>query len=159
MVASPARGFTLIELVFVIVILAIIAGVSSNLIGAQFNAHFTSQNINNADGQVRLALARVTRDIQAIPHPTNITTASASQLVFTDQNAVVDTYTVTGGNLTRNGQILATGVNNMTFVYRDLTGAVTAVIANIRYITITLAVTQGNVNYNIRTTVTSKNFV
>lgn len=152
------RGFSLVELVIVIVILSIIAAIGSKVIQAGFNSYFTNQNVTTANVQARLALERMTRDIHAINSSASITTASASQLVFTDVNGNAITYQLTGTQLMRNTQVLADGINTLTFSYLDRNAAVTAVLANIRYVTVTLNITSGNVNYTLRTTINTMNY-
>jgi prepilin-type N-terminal cleavage/methylation domain-containing protein len=152
------KGFTLLELVFVLVILSIIAATGSYVVSTQFRSYFTQQDITDADWQTRLALERMTRDIQNIPATNTISTAATSQLIFTDANGSSVTYQLTGSNLMRNSQVLARGINTLTFAYLGSNGVSTGTIANIRYISITLNVTQNNVNYTVRTTVVVKNF-
>lgn len=152
------RGFSLLELIVVMVILSIVAAIGSRVIQASFNSYFTNQNVTTANVQARLALERMTRDIHAINSSASITTASATQLTFTDVNGTSITYQKTGTQLMRNSQVLSDGVNTLTFSYLDRNAAVTAVLANIRYITVTLNITSGNVNYTMRTTINTLNY-
>lgn len=153
------QGFTLIEMVFVIIILSILSLMASRVIGAAFRAYYTNQGIVNADAQARLAFERMIRDIHAINSSSSITTASASTLSFTDVNGNTVTYALSGTQLQRNGIPLADGVSSMTLGYYNGSGAVTAVTTAIRYINITLTITQNNVNYTMGTTVVTLNFV
>ena len=152
------KGFTLIEMVVVIVILSIIAGLGSKVIGASFNAYLTNQNVTTANTQARLALERMTRDIHAISSAANITTATASQLSFTDANGNAVSYQLTGSQLMRNGWVLADGVNTLSFSYMDKNAATTTTPANICYVTTTLNITSGSVNYSLRSTSSAMNF-
>src|SRR5689334_11495059 len=103
------KGFSLLELIIVMVILSIIAGIGSRIVQAGFNSYYTNQNVTTANVQARLALERMTRDIHAIKDSSSITTASASQLTFTDVNGNVITYQLTGTQLMRNTQVLSDG--------------------------------------------------
>ena len=152
------KGFSLLELIIVMVILSIVAAMGSRIIQAGFNSYFTNENVTTANVQARLALERMTRDIHAINSQASITTASASQLVFTDVNGVSITYQKTGTQLMRNAQVLSDGVNSLSFSYLDRNAAVTAVLTNIRYVTVTLNITSGNVNYTMRTTINTMNY-
>ena len=154
------RGFSLIELIVVIMILGIIAAISSKVISKGFTAYFNSRNIIDADWQARSALEFMTREIRAILSPLSITTASAGVLTFVDINNNTITYSLSGTSLMRNGtgnQILADGIQSVTFTYFDNTGATTATLVNIRYITISLNVTLNNTNFTVSTSVYPRN--
>lgn len=152
------KGFSLLELVIVMIILGVVAAIGSKIIQAGFNSYFTNENVTTANTQARLALERMTRDIHAINSSASITTASATQLTFTDVNGTSITYQKSGTQLMRNAQVLSDGVNTLTFSYLDRNAAVTAVLANIRYITVTLNITSGNVDYTMRTTINTLNY-
>lgn len=153
------KGFTLIELVFVIVILTIIAAIGSRVMAAAFNSYFDNQNIIIANAQGRLALEKMIRDVHAINSPTSITTATSSQLSFVDVSGNTVTYALSGTTLNRSGVALADGVGSLSFAYYDGTGAVTAVTTNIRYITVNLTITNSGVNYPLATTIATLNFI
>lgn len=153
------RGFTLIEMVFVIIILSVVAAIGSRVMGASFNAYFTNQNVINADAQGRLALEKLVRDIHNIASPSGITTATPTSLSFLDLDGVTVTYTISGTQLLRNGITLADGINNLAFSYYNGAGAVTATTSAIRYVNVSLNVTKNNVNYALMTTITTLNYV
>jgi type II secretory pathway component PulJ len=150
-------GLTLIELIATIVLLSIVAIISSRILATGLTAYLTSENILDASAQARLGVERMVRDIRAVRSSTDISTASASQFTFTDSNGNSISYLRSGTTLTRNGQVLADGVSALTFTYADKNGAATATLANIRYITPTLTITQGNTNFSIDTTVYPRN--
>ena len=152
------KGFTLIETVIVILILSIIAAIASKVMQAAFNAYFTNQYITNANIQARLALERLSRDVRAISSAGSISTATASQLSFTDVNGNTITYQLTGSQLMRSGQVLADGVSNLSFTYLDRNAASTTTPANICYVTTTLGFNSGGVNYTVRSTATAMNY-
>jgi prepilin-type N-terminal cleavage/methylation domain-containing protein len=151
-------GFSLIELIVVILILSIVAAMGSRLIQAGFSDYFTNENVTNANTQARLAFERMTRDIHAIRSSADISTATTSQLTFTDINGNSVSYQLTGTQLMRNNQVLADGINSLAFAYLDRNAATTATLSNIRYVTVTLNITSGNVNYILRTTVNTMNY-
>jgi prepilin-type N-terminal cleavage/methylation domain-containing protein len=153
-----SHGFTLIEIVVVIIILGVIAGIGSRMIQAGFNAYLTNQYITGANAQARLALERMPRDIHNINAAANITTATASQLSFTDINGSTVTYQRSGTQLMRSGQVLADGINSLTFSYLDRNAVSTTTRANICYVTTSLNITSGSVNYTLRTTTSAMNY-
>ncbi len=132
-----------------IVILSIISAISAKVIGAGFTSYFDEQNITNANEQGRIGIERMIRDIHAIGSSGSIITASASTLSFVNTSGTTITYARSGTQLQRNGIALADGISGLTFGYYDSNGVVTAVLANIRYINVTLTVTQNNVNYQL----------
>lgn len=147
------RGFTMIELIIIVIVLAVLSVIALPMIHAGFNAYFTQRNLSDANWQGRLALARMSRDIRNLPSTGNITTATSTQFTFTDNNNSNVSYTLSGATLQRNSITLANGIASVTFGYYDSAGAVTATINNIRYVSITLNVTQNNVNTTLETVI------
>jgi prepilin-type N-terminal cleavage/methylation domain-containing protein len=155
-------GFTLIELIIVIMILGIIAGIGSKILSQAFLGYFDNKYLVESDWQARLALERMQRDIRAIRSTADISTATATQLAFIDTNSDTITYSLSSAKLYRQtnsntAQVLADGIQSITFSYFDKNGTTTAVAANIRYITISLNVTLNNTNYIINTSVYGRN--
>jgi len=153
------NGFTLIEVVVVIVILSIIAGIGSRVIQAAFNSYLVNQNITTANTAARLAFERMTRDIHNINSAASISTATSSQLSFTDIYGNTITYQLTGTQLMRSGQVLADGVSSLNFLYWNQSLNTASSTANICYISPTLTFSfNNNVSYSLRTTVSAMNF-
>ena len=94
--SAPARrrrsaGFTLIELITVIVLLGILAAVGSNMLSDSFT---TTRMVNAgyaSESEARYALERLAREIREVKYLSAgnfcITTMTASQLVFQKPNA------------------------------------------------------------------------
>ena len=118
---TKQNGFSLIELVTVIVILGVIAGMSAALLSQGFNAYTNSANLADSNSQGQIAIQRMIRDLQLIRSAADITVASTSQLSYTDINNNTVSYALSGStlNLTKNGstQALADGANSLTFTY------------------------------------------
>jgi len=150
---TKQSGFTLIEVIMVMVILGVIAAMSSKMIAAGFNAALTSQNLNNANWQGRLAIERMVRDIRVVRSANDIVTRTASDFMFTDISGNSIEYKLSGGNLLRNTQILADGVNSLTFSYVDKNGNAVAGNTDVHYVGITLKITQDNANYSLTSSV------
>ncbi|MDX1902414.1 MAG: prepilin-type N-terminal cleavage/methylation domain-containing protein [Gammaproteobacteria bacterium] len=150
-------GFTLIELVITIVLAGIIVVVSMKMISQGLNAYLAGENATNAEQQARIALERMTRDIRAIRSSSSISTATSSQLTFTDFSGSSVSYTLSGTNLLRNSQILASGITSISFTYYDSSGNTTATTASIRYIAMSINVTQSNANFTASTAIFPEN--
>jgi prepilin-type N-terminal cleavage/methylation domain-containing protein len=153
-----SKGFTLIELIMVIVLSSILASIGSYVLLAGFKAWFANQNVMAANNQARMALERMTRDIHAVASAASITTATASQFTFTNIGGTSITYQRTGSQLMRNTQVLADNISSLSFSYLDRNAATTAVLANIRYISISLVISQGSAQYPMRTTLYTMNY-
>lgn len=151
------HGYSLIELIIIILITSILVGLGSKLLVAGLNGYITAKDTTDAVWQGRIALERIARDLRKIQSPSGITTAAVNQLIFNDTDNTTITYALSGTSLTRNSQILASGIGSLSFTYFDETGTSTAVLSAIRYITITLNVTQGNTNFNVITSIYPRN--
>jgi prepilin-type N-terminal cleavage/methylation domain-containing protein len=151
------RGFTLLELVFVIILLGIIGAISSKILSQGLTSYLTAENLTNANWQSRLALERMVRDLHEIRSPADITTATAATIVFNDMTGTAITYQLTGSTLMRNTQVLADGISSFTLSYFDQSGTTTAVTTLIRYITINLSITLNNTNNTFITSVNPRN--
>lgn len=156
------KGFTLIELIVVMVILGIIAAGSSELVLQGFNAYFAEQNIIAADWQGYYALERMERDLHSMRSSADIISATSNSIAFIDISDSVITYQLAGTQLQcnvtvggqSNNQVLADGIHSLTLQYFDSSGndlGAAPQINLIRYIVITLNVNYGNTNFNLTT--------
>ncbi|MDR3492169.1 MAG: prepilin-type N-terminal cleavage/methylation domain-containing protein [Gammaproteobacteria bacterium] len=146
-------GFTLIEMVIVISIIAILSVMSAIPILRGYTAYNTSKTTMIADAQARYALERMARELRNLASKTAITTASAATITFVDSSGATVTYSLSGSQLLRNSDVLADNISSITFTYLDSTGSVTAVLANIRFITISLNVSISNATFTTSTAI------
>ena len=161
------RGFSLIELILVIVIVGIIATVGAQLMGTGFQMFFTARDTLSVDAQARLALERMTRELRAVRQPADLVIAPATEITFTDSDGTLIRYclaTVSGcpgttiGDLMRNGQTLAGGVSGLGFTYLASNGTVATSAAQVLYIGVQFSATQGGVSGSYRATVSPRTF-
>ena len=161
-----AKGFSLFELIMVIVLLGVVGAVATPLMREGFNAYFTGKDINETDWQARVAQERMTRDLRSVRAPADLTITSASDITFTDVDGNSTRYCMgaiggcpgVAGELMRNAQPLATGVSGLTFSYLTRAGAVTGTAAQVFHITTDFTVTQNNVSKAVQATVSPRNF-
>lgn len=164
--SRSAKGFSLIELIMVIVLLAIVAVVAAPVLSGGFKAYFIGRDIAETDWQARVALERMTRELRSVRAPADLTITSASDITFTDVDGNSIRYcmgTVGGcpgaaGELTRNTQPLASGVSGLTFSYLTRTGASTVVVAQVFHITVGFMATQNTISKSFQTTLSPRNF-
>lgn len=153
------KGFTLFEVVIVIVILSVVISIGGVLLGVGFKGGFASKNSIYSASIGRVALKRMAADIN------NVHNASASGLtlgtnsftfVLSDGNSV--SYYLSGTDLMRNSKVLANDISALSFAYYDQVFSSTAIPANVRCIAINLTVSyQSNTN-NLVTMVCPRNF-
>lgn len=152
------RGFSLIEMVLVIVIVGIISIVGAQLMGTGFQMYFTGRDTLSVDAQARLALERMTRELRTVRPATGLTMLPASEVTFIDVDGTTVRYYLSAGDLLRNTQVLAGGISGLSFVYTDSSGAVTGTPAQVLYISVQFTATQGGMSSTYRATVSPRNF-
>src|SRR3990170_2805705 len=127
---SPGQhGFTLVEVILVIVLLSIVAVLGSRMLGTGFSAFFTGRDITDANWQGRYAMERIGRDLRVARSATaaDLTMLPATAITLTDLGGNVITYALNGTILERNGIPLADGVSVLGFSYIQADGKTTAV--------------------------------
>lgn len=116
-------GFTLLEMVMVMIILMIVAGVGASFVGGGFGAYFTGQELVPLAGRGQLALERMVREIREASCTATPPTYGGTQLTFTiplvDGGTRVITYQQAGNLIQRSsgggGQTLVEDVGSLAF--------------------------------------------
>ncbi len=150
------RGFTLIEMIIVMVIMGILLATGVKFLTMGFNAWSRGQGYVDADSQGRVALSRIAMDLHNLRSAPDIATATATTLAFTDLYGNAVSYQLSGTQLQRNGLGLANYVQSINFSYftcagGTLTPPVTgANIALICFIQASLVINE-NSNYSFFT--------
>lgn len=172
--AGRSAGFTLVEFIVVIILAGIIFGFGSALIGKLFSSYALKQDATDADWQAKVALERMARELRMARTATaaDLDIASLTQVRFvdTDGNGVCFYRVAANNRLMRSAdgpatacgttspQVLADNITAFGFSYWDNTGAATAAVANVYYITVSLTVAEGSYNASFRTNVRPRNF-
>jgi prepilin-type N-terminal cleavage/methylation domain-containing protein len=166
------RGFTLIEMIAVIVLLGIIFGFGGVLLGNLFTGYSLKRDATDAEWQAKVALERMARELRAVRMATaaDLDIVSAAQIRFVDTDGNGVCFYRNGNRVMRSAdspasacgttsaQPLADNVTALTFTYWDNTGTATAVAANVYYITVDLTVAEGGYSGQFRTNVRPRNF-
>lgn len=120
---TSASGYTLVEAVLTIVVLSIIGLSTSVVIIESMKVYARTAPALEASYQARLAIEHLQRDIRNLGDPTSITTFTPTAFTFVDASGSTIAYGVSGGDLTRDGDLLARGVSAFAFRYWRKDGA------------------------------------
>ncbi|MBI2091573.1 MAG: prepilin-type N-terminal cleavage/methylation domain-containing protein [Deltaproteobacteria bacterium] len=136
-------GFTLVELVLSIAIIAILAASVGPILTTSFRGYDLVAKRRIALAQIRIALDRMCGEIALIPDTANIVTFTSTNFTFNIPSESNVAYTTSGSTLTRSGVNLADNVTSLAFTYLDSAGNSTATKANIKRIKVEASVTAG----------------
>jgi prepilin-type N-terminal cleavage/methylation domain-containing protein len=145
--ALMQKGYTLIEIIVVIIISSIILFAGIRFFELAYLLYNNQKTVFDIEWQGRLATNMIKMDIQMIRSTTDITSATATDLAFTDEFGTSVAYQVSGTQLQRNSQVLANDVQSIAFSYYNSTGTLlTFPVTNtaIRFIAVQLNVSRSN---------------
>lgn len=156
-------GFSLVELIVVIVVLGIVGSMGAIVIRDGMLGYLRGREITSADWQGRLALERITRELRdvAAPASANIDASScgSSTFAFSDIDAVPISYTQSTTTLLRNSQPLADNVTGLRFYCLQSDGQTyTTTPSAVYYVTVSMIVATTNTSATYRSTVKPRNF-
>ena len=172
--SRPARGWTLIEVLTVLIILAVVAAVGARLMSSMFQSYLAARDITNSDAQARVAFERMTRELRQIRSATatDLDMASAVQVRFIDMdgNGVCFYRDAATNRLMRSAdgpatacgttsaQPVADFVSGLTFFYYLNDGiTTTATVASVYYVTVRVNVQDNDVSDTLRATIHPRN--
>ena len=135
------KGFTLIEIVMVIVILGIIATIAAPLILNSARLANLQHDFANTTTQGQNAATQITHDIRNIK---SISTMDADELSFIDNNDETVTYSMNDGNLEQGSNILAQNVSGLAFTYLNSSLSTTTDTSSVKYISFSFTITNNS---------------
>ena len=115
------KAVTLIELVIVIVVVGVIAAAGSLYVREIIDMWSYLSFRDEVVSASRQALFRMDRDIRRVNNGTSVRVATAAVLNFSDTQGRDINYSFSGRNLTRNAQVLVSGVSAFNFSYLNET--------------------------------------
>ena len=154
--APSERGFTLIEMTMVIVIIGLLAAFSTPLLLGTFQAYETNQTNLVTLTKLRYATERMAREIREVRFAGGVynIVMGATSLQFTKNDSAGTVVTITSApplatlqystpamSATLTDQVAA---NGLQFLYFDINNAATASTANVAYVDINLTLTDPN---------------
>lgn len=158
------KGYTLIELVMVIVLVGILAGIGVPALVETIDAwSFASPFQNFAVQQAIVVTNRMSREIRCLKNDASVIFANATIFNFTDINDTNIIYNRSSNVLMRNSDGLADNVNSLTFTYyNDTNGIISApqVSPNntdIRRIQVDFSILAGSNTLNFRSQIRPQN--
>jgi prepilin-type N-terminal cleavage/methylation domain-containing protein len=159
---SRQPGFSLVELIVVIVVLGIIASMGAIVVRDGMLGWLRGREINSADWQGRLALERITRELRnvaAIVPGSCDNSTSPFTFAYSDINAAQISYTLSTTTLLRNGQPLADNVSGLHFYCLQSNGQTyTTTPSAVYYITVSMVVSTANTSATYRSTIKPSSF-
>lgn len=155
-------GFSLVELIVVIVVLGIVASMGAIVVRDGMLGYLRGREITSADWQGRLALERITRELRdaaAIAAGSCDNSTSPFTFAYSDINAVPISYSQSTATLWRNGQPLADNVTGLHFYCLQSDGKTyTTTPSAVYYITVSMVVSTPNTYASYRSTVKPRSF-
>lgn len=156
----PDTGFTLLEIIVSLALVAVVAGAMFNALGYGVSAYvFAEKRVEDAQ-QARLALSRMRREL--IPMRAVGASSDQDTLVYTDEDGVQATLAKSGATVTYNGHTLVDGlaayaVNEHLFSYARSDGSAWSPASDdfddLAIITINLRLSSGGHAFDYSTTV------
>lgn len=137
------NGFTFIEFIIVIVLIAILGGVAALMIKQNYKGYFTAQKITALATNANIATDDLMRELE---NAASMTTLGTTSFTFVNQKGQSIAIDLSGTTLRRNVnaggvQTLCNQVTNVAFSWFDQAFATTAVPANVRFVTMQMTTT------------------
>jgi prepilin-type N-terminal cleavage/methylation domain-containing protein len=153
-------GFTLVEMILVIVIVGIILSIGAIFLTTGLKGNFATEDSVYTSYNARTALLRMGDDLKEARAATaSDLSPSANSITFTTISGNTITYSLSGTNLMRNSQILASHTSALSFVYLTATNTTTSNPTLVRCIVVSTTTQYHNFTLPLQTVICPRNYV
>lgn len=163
LLSAAQRGFTLVEMVMVIVLLGILAAIGAPMIANSMRLASTAGTDLGTASQLRYTTERLAREFRAVRLNGSAYDigAAALPLTFTKTDGTVVTLSLSGSNLSISyggaSTVLSNQVSSLTLTYTNVTGVVFTNTPSFIDLQISLANPTTGASYTQNTRVTLRN--
>lgn len=143
---KTAKGFTFIEFIIVIVLIAILGATGALMLQQNYRGYFTAKKIMALASNATIATDNIMRELKSAQ---SVSTFGSTSFTFVNQQGQSIAIDLSGTTLRRNvnatgAQTVCTQVTNVVFAYFDAAFATTAVPANVRFVTMQITTTNAD---------------
>jgi prepilin-type N-terminal cleavage/methylation domain-containing protein len=148
---NTIKGYTLIELVIVIIVFSIVASTAGVFLVQSIQSYETAKPILRIAGSVNIAVDNMTRELKSAE---SVTVASATSITFVNQQGESIAISLSGSNLNRDvnsggAQRLLGNVTSLSINKFNAALATTATPGDIRFVSINLTASDGDASISI----------
>lgn len=137
------KGFTLIEMIIVMVITGIVVVIAASIFRAGFTNYFAAVNATALSNQAVNAMARISKELQ---QASSFTAANATSMTFTTTKGTTISYSWSNPVITRTGstsQTLSDQVTSFSLSYYQSDFSATATLNLAKAVTISMTLSNG----------------
>jgi prepilin-type N-terminal cleavage/methylation domain-containing protein len=154
------EGFTLMEIILVLVLIGIMAGVLVPTLQEGVQSYTVTETRGDLTAQARQAATRMIRELRNIQkeadNTPNISSANVTTVTFVDVLDNTITFNLSGGTVQRNSDALVEQVSNLSFRYFNATNAELTSLPlnatdrnNVRRILVVLTLADGSLTVSV----------
>ncbi|KAA3617280.1 MAG: type II secretion system protein [Calditrichaeota bacterium] len=150
------NGATLMEVTVGMIIFGIIGSIVVAVIANQTESFNQVLNQEVGRSDVRKAIRTMRRDIQNLSI-SNIATMTSGQFVFMDNDGNNVSYIKSGYNLSRNDNVILTGLAEDPFSYLNIDKTTTGVQDSVKFIGVTLNIVRNSQSVKVEEVIYARN--
>lgn len=149
------KGFTVIELIIVMVVIGILAAISAPLIDQAARSAGMIYDVSDVSAQGKTSFTQFLRALRSVQSISAMTSSSLSYTDIDHKNIAI-TYSSNVIYRSENGgtaRSWLTDVDSLSLTYQDSAGATTATPANVRYVTVNIGLNKNGSTQTLKETV------
>ena len=141
--SAGSKGFSTIELVLTIGILGLLALTLAPGMDSAVDSYNLFATRRQSITDIRAGLERMSREIRQLPSTSEINIKTSNRFKFELPVGTDIDYQLSGNNITRNSDILMSGISTLSFGYFDGNETSVGNAASFRYVQIEITTTAG----------------